>query len=248
MRTHDAKTGFELRVLPDAAALAEAAAQLFVQCARRAVAEAGRFTVALSGGSTPNAVFERLASAHKDALDWTRVLFFWGDERLVPPTDPQSNYGVAKAKLLDHVPVPPENVFRVRGELPAAEAVSRVAGDLRQVFKLAPGKWPVFDLVYLGIGADGHTASLFPGSEALANHQDLAAAVHVKALNPERVTLTYPVLNAAACVAVLASGSGKAAILKAALGAPAGLPIQGVKPRDGQMLWLVDAAAAGTLK
>ena len=241
MQSYEAAAHAELRTSPD---LADAAAKLFV-------AEATgkeRFFVALSGGSTPSAMFERLAAQYAGAVDWKRVHFFWGDERTVAPTHKDSNFGVAKAKLLDPVGVPVENIHRFEGERPPTEASARYTKELRRVFGLGPRAFPRFDLLFLGLGEDGHTASLFPGTAALSNQTDPATVNSVPQLNATRLTVTYPTINNAACVAVLVSGKAKAEIVQKVLknaAEPAKYPMQGVVPKSGRFLWLMDADAYG---
>ncbi len=239
----DRVTG-RLRVHPDAPALARAAADLFVDIGRRAVDAAGRFTVALSGGSTPRAMFRELAGRGGE-LDWNRVELFWGDERMVPPDDEDSNFRTARELLIEPLGLARERVHRVpteRGE-PAAVAAA-YESTLRTVFALGPRQVPAFDLVLLGLGEDGHTASLFPGTAALAVDDRLVAANRVERLSTWRITLTFPVLDNAAHAAFLVQGERKTDILRRVLGADEGLPAQRVRPR-GALEWLVDAAAAG---
>ncbi len=236
----------------DAAALAEAAADLFARLAAEAIAARGRFNVALSGGSTPRVLHARLSApdAKRAArLDWTRVHVFWGDERCVPPDHPDSNYRMARETLLDRVPLPAANVHRIHGELPPERAAAEYERALRAYF--GDGSLPRFDLILLGLGEDGHTASLFPGSAALGEAARWAVAVpHSDPPPPPlpRVSLTLPVLNAAAQVVFLVSGAGKAQRLAQVLRRPGeSLPAGRVHPTGG-LLWLVDAAAAQDLK
>jgi len=233
--------------LKTAAALFEAAAADFSARAAQAVQAKGRFTVALSGGSTPKALYSLLAT--KSTIPWDKVCFFWGDERYVPPDHPESNYRMANEALLSKVPVRPENVFRIHAEeKDAAAAALQYEQALKDSFHLAPGQFPRFDLILLGTGPDGHTASLFPGTAALNESQRLVVANWVPKFNTHRITFTYPVLNAAACVIFLASGPDKAAILHQVLeNSNADLPAQKVQPTDGQLIWLLDQAAAGAL-
>lgn len=234
-------------ILPDAPAVArEAAGQL-----RRRLAKAPAdrpFTVVLSGGSTPRLLFRELAASLPDpARAWSRVHWFWGDERPVPPDHPDSNFHLAREEWLAKLAPPPDHVHRILAELGAEEAAALYEAELVSFFGLAPGEAPRFDFVFLGLGADGHTASLFPGSEALAETSRLVAAPWVEALGERRVTLTYPVLNAARAVLFLVTGRDKAATLARVLDGPYRpdlLPAQGVRPTDGGMLWLVDEDAA----
>lgn len=238
----------ELRVLDDVEALARAAADEVVRCAEAAVRERGRFTIALSGGSTPQRLYRLLADhAH---IDWRAAHVFWGDERHVPPDHPDSNYRMAREALLDLVPVPADNIHRIHAELPdAAEAADAYEIELRRAFSLAPGEAPRFDLALMGLGADGHTASLFPGSDALHEHARLVVAPWIDKLSSFRITLTLPVFERAAEVLFLVSGEDKAAALQAVLeGEPERYPAQLVHPREGRLLWYADRTAASRLK
>ena len=243
----------EVRVQDDAAGVARAAADVFVDAAQRAVQERGRFFVALSGGSTPRALYQLLAAPpYHDQVDWSRTWVFWGDERCVPPESEESNYRMAREALLFHVPVPAHQVFRMRGELADVDAAAALYEmDLRRAFALAPGALPRFDLVLLGLGPDGHTASLFPHTAALQVRDRFVTANRVDKLNAHRLTLTAPVLNAAALVVFLVAGADKTPALTAVLdGArqPDEYPAQLIAPRDGQLIWLVDRAAAANLR
>jgi 6-phosphogluconolactonase len=243
----------ELRVLPESAALSRAAADEFLRAARAAIAERGRFTVALSGGSTPKAIFGLLAAdetAGRTKLSWDKVQVFFGDERHVPPDHPDSNYHMANEALLSKVPIPPANVHRVRAELNAARAAAEYESELRSVFGSRAGEVPRFDLIMLGMGPDGHTASLFPGSAALQERAALVSANWVEKFNRHRLTFTYPLLNAAAEVLFVAGGADKSGMLRHVLrGDPSGrtYPAQVVRPDSGRLLWLVDEAAAAAL-
>lgn len=237
-------------VVASRAALAEEAAQAVAGAAEEAVRLRGRFTLALSGGSTPRRLYARLASPpFRSRIDWARVHVFWGDERCVPPDHPDSNYRLADESLLSKVPIPPEQIHRMRGEESDPErAALDYSQELMRVFGLKPGEHPRFDLVLLGLGADGHTASLFPGSPALNENRRLAVATYAELIKAYRLTLTLPVLNAAAQVIFLASGAEKAEVLRAVLqerpspSRPASL----VRPERGT-LWFVDRAATTRL-
>lgn len=236
----------EVHTYPDVVALARAAAELFVSIASEAVAARGRFTVALSGGSTPRPLHRELASdPFRDRVEWAKVHVFWGDERMVPPNHEMSNYRMARETLLDHVPVPPQNVHRIHGELDAVQAAARYADVLRDFFGSAGP--PRLDLIFLGMGTDGHTASLFPGSALLKERRRWVAGVPCgQAVEVPRVTLTPVVLNAAANVAFLVKGAAKAGRLQEILAGsekPRELPAQLVEPEDGRLVWLVDRAA-----
>ena len=247
-----AGAGPEIVISRDAAALADEAARRFVAAARAAVAARGRFTVALSGGSTPRALFRLLAAApYNEQVDWARVHVYWGDERTVPPGDEQSNYRMARENLLSRVPIPEAQVHRIVAENPDPEAAADAyATTLRQTFALADGEFPRFDLIHLGLGTEGHTASLFPGSPALAERSRSIAAPWVEKLGSFRITLTPPTINAAREVQFLAAGAEKAAIVRAILRDPKNpdeLPAQIVAPAGGRLVWLLDEAAAGEL-
>jgi 6-phosphogluconolactonase len=243
----------EVRVLPDAAALSRAAADEFLRAARAAIEQRGRFLVALSGGSTPKAMFGLLAAdeaAGRNALPWDEVQVFFGDERHVPPDHPESNYRMANEALLSRVPIPPANVHRFRAELDAARAAVEYENELRSVFGFGAGEVPRFDLIMLGMGPDGHTASLFPGSAALMEQNALVCANWVEKFDSHRITFTFPLLNAAAEVLFVAGGADKADVLRHVFrGDPSGrsYPAQAVRPAAGRLLWLVDEAAAAAL-
>jgi 6-phosphogluconolactonase len=241
----------EIRTLTTPQELFAAAAEVVVGAATDAVAQRGRFTIALSGGSTPKSLFNLLATNARTVLPWERMFFFWGDERHVPPTDPDSNYRMAEETMLSKVPVPPGNVFRMAAENPDAAAVAEdYEKTLRKFFALEPGQVPVFDLILLGMGPDGHTASLFPGTAGLQEKSRLVIANWVEKMKTSRLTFTLPVLNAARCVTFLVSGTDKAAVLRTVLegDVPAEqYPAKLVRPTDGKLIWLVDRAAASEL-
>jgi 6-phosphogluconolactonase len=224
--------------------LAKEAARALVERAADAISQRGRFAVALAGGSTPKSTYEILARDHADAVDWPNVHVFFGDERTVPPDHEDSNYRTAKEALLDHVPV--GSVHPMRGELPPEEAASYYEEALRSFFREDP---PVLDLVMLGIGGDGHTASLFPETSALEVTDRLVVANPVPRLDTTRITLTAPVLNAARAVYFLVAGEGKAEALKEILEGdadPREYPARLVQPAGGPT-WMLDRAAAGLL-
>ena len=235
-----------LRVVSDVAALNRAAADEFARCAEDAVRERGRFTVALSGGNTPRAVYALLASEYKTAVPWDKMFIFFGDERHVPPEDAASNYRMANESLLSRVPIPAQNIHRIQAELDAQRAAEKYEETLKAFFNLKAGELPRFDLVMLGMGEDGHTASLFPGTDALHETARLAVANRVEKLDTERITLTLPVLNAAAEVMVIISGENKAEILNRVVhsGGMPEFPIQLVRPKNGRLLWIVERQAA----
>jgi 6-phosphogluconolactonase len=244
--------GAEIRVLPDASALARAAADEFSRLAKESVAVRGRFTVALSGGSTPKAIFQLLATDHANgvALPWDRIQIFFGDERHVPPDHVDSNFRMANEHLLSKVPIPAGNVHRIEGEREAVEAATRYEAELRSTFTESAGSLPRFDLIFLGMGADGHTASLFPGSSALDEQRALVCATWVEKFRSHRITFTFPLINAAAHVLFVAGGADKTAMLRHVLhGDPSGqtYPSQRIRPTNGDLVWLVDEAAAQAL-
>jgi 6-phosphogluconolactonase len=238
----------QIVVLPDPETLSREAARRFTRLALAAAADEGRFSVALSGGTTPGALYRRLAEdPHRGQIPWEQVHVFWGDERCVPPDDPGSNFWLADEALLSRVPMPPDNVHRVRGELESKTAAKAYAAELRAFFG-APV--PRFDLVLLGLGQDGHTASLFPGSDALDEKKRPVVAVtaQYQGRPAQRVTLTPPAINAARQVLFLVTGSAKADILQAVVEGPTGrFPAQKIRPTGGQLGWLIDAAAASRL-
>jgi 6-phosphogluconolactonase len=237
----------EIRILKDPPELFEAAAAEFIARAAEAVRARGRFTVALSGGSTPKRLYALLAT--KASIPWNKIFFFWGDERHVPPDDAESNYRMANEAMLSKVSVPAANVFRVHSEeKDARDAAQQYERDVQQFFHLSPGEFPRFDLIFLGLGPDGHAASLFPNSAALAEGRRLVVANWVEKFKTHRITFTFPVLNAAACVMFLASGADKAQILREVFeNRSANLPSQAIRPTNGKLLWLVDRAAANNL-
>ena len=242
-----------IRVLEDLPALAEAAAEEIARRAEDAIASRGRFTIALSGGSTPKPAYARLAEdPYRDRIDWKRVHVFWGDDRHVAPDHPDSNFGMAHDALLSKVPLPPDNIHRMRAEKPdAARAAEEYAWTLRSAFNLDEGQWPRFDVVLMGIGEDAHTASLFPGSDAVRERSQLVIAPWVGSLGTWRITLTLPVFNHAACALFLVSGEEKAEALRAVLEGdfqPDRFPAQLIRPEEGKLLWLVDRAAARCLR
>jgi 6-phosphogluconolactonase len=241
----------EVRRLTTPQDLFQAAAEEVIRSATDAVAKRGRFTIALSGGSTPRNLYTLIAANASATLPWDKMFFFWGDERHVPPDSPDSNYRMAKESLLSKVPIPPANIFPVPAENPDAAQVAEVYEQtLRRFFAVAPGEFPRFDLILLGMGPDGHTASLFPETAALQEKSRLVVANWVEKLGGSRITFTLPLLNSARCVAFLVSGTDKAAALHEVLegNAPAEkYPSRLVQPSDGKLIWFVDRAAASEL-
>lgn len=240
------------RVVDGADALARAAAEEVLRAAEAAVRGHGRFTLALSGGSTPKALYRLLASVDgpfRERMPWDRTHFFWGDERHVPPGHADSNYRMARETMLDHVPVPPANIHRVRAEEAAEAAAADYERELRDFFQTA-GEPPRFDFNLMGLGPDAHTASLFPGTPVIHETERWVAAPWVEAHHTFRITFTPPVLNAAVYTLFLASGADKAAAVRAVLEGPRDVdryPAQVVKPARGALLWLLDREAASLL-
>ena len=244
----------DVHISANAEELARFAAEQFVRLAIEAQRERGLFTVALAGGSTPKTLYVLLASeqeSYRAQLDFGMIHFFWGDERHVPPDHPDSNYRMASEAMLSKVPIPLENVHRIKSEMADAEEAAR---DYEQVlekfFKLENGQLPRFDLVVLGMGFDGHTASIFPDSDVINEKRRLVVAPWVEKLRSYRITLTPPVLNKAASTIVLVSGAKKAEILHKVLEGeyrPEFFPAQLISPSEGGLLWLADREAAQLL-
>lgn len=239
-----------IRVFADLAELTRAAAEEIARLTENAVDASGLCTWALSGGSTPRPLYEALASdPYRERLPWSAIHLFWGDERHVPTDHPESNYRMAREAMIDRAPVPPGNVHRVAAEDPdARRAAAAYESELKSFFSLAPGEWPVFDLMLLGIGPDGHTVSLFPGSPVLRERDRLVAAPWAEEQRMFRVTLTPPVLNHSRLSLFLVSGEDKAEALRAVIEGerePDRYPAQVV---EGNVSWMVDRAAASRLK
>jgi 6-phosphogluconolactonase len=229
----------EIIVLSDPSSLARAAADRFVALARSAIASYGRFAVALSGGSTPKLLYEQLVT---QPIEWQHVHVFWGDERCVPPDHHESNYGLAQRTLLSHIDIPAQNVHRLKGELDPTQAAQQYEAELRAIL----GTRPRFDLILLGMGADAHTASLFPGTPALQEQHRWVVAQAIDKLHTKRLTLTPPIINDAANVIFLIAGSDKAAALRSVWHDPYDpdrFPAQIVAPTSGRVIWLVDRSA-----
>lgn len=250
---HKAATQKQVRILADGAAIARYAAQRFVDIAADAAAQKGSFEVALSGGSTPKALYSLLVNdpAFRAKVPWEKMFVFFGDERHVGPEDGLSNYRMAVETMISKSPLKPEHVFRVKGEYPeAAQAALEYERDIRAHFKLSDGQFPRFDLIFLGMGEEGHVASLFPGTKAL--HETRRIAVHnwVGKVLMDRVTLTAPAINHAANIITMVTGLEKAPALTAVLERvyePEQLPAQMIQPVNGNLLWLVDTAAGRML-
>jgi 6-phosphogluconolactonase len=264
------ESSVSVTVLDDRNALMRAAADRVVGLAARAIAAHDRFNWALAGGSTPETLYRLLADRdHVALVDWSKVHFFWGDERCVPPDHPDSNYRMATMALLETIAPPRQNVHRLEGELDPELAAERYQAELERHFGLRVGQGlPQFDLILLGMGGDGHTASLFPGTPGLEETRRWVVANRVEALGTTRLSLTLPVINGAAHVLFLVAGADKAERLAQAVApgmSPAGpspgvsspavsspgvsppLPAQRVRPRGGSLEWLADAAAGGRL-
>lgn len=242
------------QVSEDSTALSHAAARQFVKGARAAVEARGTARLAISGGSTPKATFKLLADPaqpYRAEMPWERLEIYWVDERCVPPDHPDSNYRMTKENLLDHVPIPASQVHRMRGELPPEEAAAKYESELRNSFRLEGAQSPVFDLLALGMGDDGHTASLFPHTEAIHEMMRLAVANHVPQQEHSwRITLTWPVIIEAREIFFLIGGKAKAEPLHKVLQGPYDpetFPSQLIQPRSGKLLMLLDRDAAALL-
>jgi 6-phosphogluconolactonase len=243
----------DVRILANIDAIAKRAAQEFVQAATQAVSEKGSFHVALTGGSTPKPLYSLLSTdaALRAQLPWDKMAVFFGDERSVGPDHPDSNFRMANEALLSKVPLKPEQIFRMKGEYKDTEkAAQEYEQALRSSFKIGEGQFPRFDLVFLGMGNEGHTASLFPGTKALHETRRFALCNWVGKLYTNRITLTAPVINNAARVIFMLAGADKALALKGVLEGPYEpdqLPAQMIQPSNGKLLWLVDTIAGGML-
>jgi 6-phosphogluconolactonase len=239
-----------LTVYPDNPSFVNGAADFVAKLTTQAIAERGRFTIALSGGSTPHPIYARLAtSGYKERIDWSKVHIFFGDERCVPPDDSRSNYRMAREALLDHVPLPPDNIYRIRGEDDPALAALLYEEQVQRFFR-SPSV-PAFDLILLGMGDNGHTASLFPGTAALRERVRWVVPQYVEVMTTWRVTFTTALINAARHVAFMAEGAGKTDMLWNVLKGPYQpdvWPSQLIQPASGELHWLVDAAAASKVQ
>ncbi len=238
----------EVRRYADTNQLAHAAAELFVALSKPAIVEQGRFTVALSGGSTPKALYQLLArESYASQIEWAHVHIFWGDERCVPPDHPDSNYRMTREALLQYVPLLTENIHPLHGDIDPAQASAEYEQQLRMFFG---NGLPVLDLILLGMGDDGHTASLFPGTAAIHEQNRWVIGHYIEKLESWRLTLTPLVLNAAENVAFLVAGKSKAERLREVLKGPFQpdvLPSQVVKPTNGHLFWMVDEESAALL-
>jgi 6-phosphogluconolactonase len=241
-----------VKIFPDARHLSLAAVETFINIANQAVQERGRFIVALAGGSTPQLLYELLASEpHSERVDWSRTYVFWGDERCVPPDHPDSNYRKARETFLEQVPLPPENIFPIHGEKTPEQAAADYEERLLRFFSSLPSDTErgqaSFDLVLLGMGDDGHTASLFPGISGLEDQVRWVIANYVDKLGAWRVTLTPALLNRARKILFLVSGAGKSYTLQRVIYGsyqPDRYPAQLIQPDNGELVWLIDESAA----
>jgi 6-phosphogluconolactonase len=238
-----------LQIFESGASLLRGAAENIVTNMQGEIAARGSASVALSGGATPRGVYELLGSEpYRNRIDWEKVQVFWGDERCVGPTMAESNFRMARESLLRNIPLPDQNVHRIRGESKPAEAAREYEIEIRRFFGLKEGAFPRFTLFLLGLGEDGHTASLFPGTPVLDEKRRIVSDVYVESLAASRVTLTFPAINNAATVMFLVSGRTKAGILKEVLeGMEARYPAQQISPISGRLFWLVDSDAASHL-
>jgi 6-phosphogluconolactonase len=240
----------DMTVYPDNRSFVDGSADFIVGLAGASIAARGRFTIALSGGGTPRPIYARLATAdYANRIDWQKVHIFFSDERCVPPDDARSNYRMVCEALLEHVPLSEGNIHRIRGEADPAQAALAYEQDIRRVFGTSLA--PAFDLVCLGMGDNGHTASLFPGTAALREHARWVVPQYVEVMLSWRVTFTAVLINAACHVAFLVEGAGKSETLWRVLEGPYQpdvLPAQLIQPTDGQLHWLVDAAAAAKVQ
>ncbi len=231
--------------------LSRRAAAEFVFLARQSMLESGRFAVALSGGSTPRGLYSLLSTPEfRDQVPWRKAHLFWGDERCVLPDHPESNYGMVRNALLSRVSIPEKNIHRMKGEGNPEGSALEYEQSLREFFRLSDGELPRFDLILLGLGPDGHTASLFPGAQVLQEKSRLVAAVYVEKMKSHRLTLTLPVLNHGANIFFLVAGKEKAPVLRDVLqgkSQPEPLPAQCVQPARGRLVWLVEESAAALL-
>ncbi len=240
-----------LHIYPDVKALSEAAARRLVGRIKTTLATQAPFSLVLAGGSTPGVLYQLLASEYREQIPWAQLHLFWGDERYVPPSDPRSNYCMACETLLGHVPVPKGNLHPMPTEFPEAdEAAAAYESHLRNHFPV-PASWPRFDLVLLGMGPDGHTASLFPKSQALDEQERWVVASRAPVEPVQRLTLTLPVLNHAAQVYFLVAGAEKSGALRRALAGKTDAsdnwklcPAAAVQPIQGAVTWWADEAAA----
>lgn len=257
MQSANPGPAYEIKVFPGIKELNEQAASQIVELVKESVEANGRFSIALSGGSTPKALYNLLASApYNQQIDWSKVFIFFGDERCVPPDHADSNYKMAKEALFSKVSLPEGNIYRMRGEDAPEEAAASYGEALEQFFGLehgdgpSPENFPRFDLILLGMGPDGHTASLFPATQALQERGRPVAANFVPKLDTHRITLTAPTINRAGQVWFMVAGQDKAATLVRVLEGdyqPQTYPSQLIRPQPGKLIWMLDEAAAAQL-
>jgi 6-phosphogluconolactonase len=245
--------GDKLHIYFSPAQLAQSAADRIADVAERALSQTGRFILGLAGGNSPRLTYELLTdSRYKRIIDWNHVHVFWGDERCVPPNHQDSNYRMAKTALLDLVDIPATRIHRIQGEIDPQTAADRYESELRDYFEGRVGIARArFDLLLLGLGADGHTASLFPGTPAIRETERWTAAQYIDKLDAWRITLTPPAINAAKTIMFLATGEDKAEAVQKVLTAPFdpdAVPAQIVKPDDGNVIWMLDSAAAALIR
>ncbi len=239
-------------ILENPEQVSSTAAEELLKCAADAVQKRAVFRIALSGGSTPQGLYSKLACDPnlRKQMPWENTHFFWSDERTVPPDHPESNYRMVREAMLKHIVVSETQIHRIRAELPdAAHAAEEYEHEIRQHFKVQPSEIPQFDLILLGLGADGHTASLFPGTDALKETARLVVSNWIPRLNTYRITFTVLLLNRASCIIFLVCGEDKAPVLKAVLHGPLNrdlFPSQLIRP-GGRLLWFVDQSAAKLL-
>jgi 6-phosphogluconolactonase len=240
----------KLIILNDAQELYVRAAEEIAHISGEAICTHGEFTLCLSGGSTPAATYDLLATRFHLSVDWKEVQFFWGDERCVPPDHPESNFAMANRTMLSKLGLRPDQIHRMRGEDAPASAAAAYEDELRKRFGIGEGEFPRFDLILLGLGDNRHTASLFPGDPAIHETQRTVVPVNVDAEPRNRLTITPPVINNAQRVMFLVAGQGKAAAVKDVLQGPRDpdkFPAQIVTPDDGELIWLLDKPAASLL-
>lgn len=237
-----------IHVYPDKEKLITAAAERTINSIDQAVKENGLCNIALAGGNTPRGLYALLAmDTYKERIDWSCVHLFWGDERMTPPDNPDSNFGMVRQVLLEYVIIPEENIHRIRGEGPPEQAAVEYSSLIQDHFKKAP---PCFDLILLGLGEDGHTASLFPGTDAIEEYDKSVVAVFVPELDTWRVTLTLPVINAAREVLFLVSGSSKSKIMQRIMSIEnptKDIPATLVNPKEGAIDWMLDSEAVALI-
>jgi len=243
----------EIIVVSNSEAMSRTAADIVIGKIKEVLANKEQFSLALAGGSTPKGLYSQIAEVPelRDRIPWHRIHFFWGDERHVPPDHSESNFRMASETMLSKLPVPAENIHRVQTELPdAAKAASEYEQELKRYVRLDAEKLPRLDCVLLGMGPDGHTASLFPGTKVLQEKRRLVVNNWVAKLNTHRITMTVPVLNNSPMVIFMVTGKDKAEVLKEILEGeyrPQLLPAQLIRPVHGRLVWLVDKAAAARL-